>query len=88
MTAKDGVEFGSIRTVYDQTLSSIQEPMENEPLAVKRSAHGGIYVAGKIDKIEIEFLIDTGAEITVISESKFQNLPKQLRDKFDRSQLP
>ena len=84
VTAKDGVEFGSTRTVYDQTPPSIQEPMENEASAVKKSAHGGIYVTGEIGKTEIEFLVDTGAEITVISESKFQNLPKQLRNKFDR----
>ena len=85
VTAKDGVEFGSTRTVYDQTPSSIQEPMENEASAMKKNAHGGIYVTGKIGKTEIEFLGDTGAEITVISESKFQNLPKQLQDKFDRT---
>ena len=84
VTTKNGVEFGSTCTVYDQTPSGIQEPMENEASAVKKSAHGGIYVTGEIDKTEIEFLVDTGAEITVISESKFQNLPKQLRDKFDQ----
>ena len=71
VTANDRIEFGITRTVYDQTPSSIQELMENEASAVKKSAHGGIYVTGKIGKTEIEFLVDTDAEITVISESKF-----------------
>ena len=55
VTAKDGVKFGSTRAVYDQTPSGIQEPVENEISAVKKSAFGKIYVTGEIGKTEIKF---------------------------------
>ena len=43
MSAEDGVEFGSTRTDYDETPSSIQEPVKNEATAVKKSAYVSMY---------------------------------------------
>ena len=44
--------------------------------------HDGMFINGSLNNINVFFLIDTGAELTVISRNLLACLPKSVRTKF------
>ena len=47
------------------------------PSSTARMRDGRPHIFGKVEDVDTDFLMDTGASVTVISETLFQRLPNQ-----------
>ena len=50
-----------------------------------KGVHTSLYVNGSVEGQKVRFLVDTGAEVSVISQETLQRLPTTLRQQFESS---
>ncbi len=74
----DSHNSASATTVYQATSSN------NEPPAVTSvlPRRNGLFITGRVEGQKVRFLIDTGAEPTILSTRILRSLPKTLRSAF------
>ena len=63
----------------EKTISHVRE------LLVKEDA---LYITGKVQGIEVEWLLDTGCSLSIISAEVYQRIPEECRPKLEKNPVP
>ena len=64
-----------------ETLQMVSNPR----VAPVKGVHTSLYINGSVEGQKVRFLVDTGAEFSVISQETLQRLPTTERQRFESS---
>ena len=70
-------EANSVESV--ETVQMVSNPR----VAPVKGVHTSLYVSGSVEGQKVRFLVDTGAEVSVISQETLQRLPTTVRQRFE-----
>ena len=59
--------------------------VNNPRVAPVKGVHTSLYINGNVEGQKVRFLVDTGAEVSVISQETLQRLPTTVRQRFESS---
>ena len=62
-------------TVKDEVVDRPSVDIDFEDLQFEQD---GIYVSGRIQKMSISFLVDTGATVSILSPEAYHRIPKDI----------
>ena len=68
----------------EESVETVQM-VSNPRVAPVKGVHTSLYVNGNIEGQKVKFLVDTGAEVSVISQETLQRLPTTVRQRFESS---
>ena len=68
----------------EESVETVQM-VSNPRVAPVKGVHTSLYVNGNIEGQKVRFLVDTGAEVSVISQETLQRLPTTVRQRFESS---
>ena len=66
----------------EESVETVQM-VSNPRVAPVKGVHTSLYVSGNIEGQKVRFLVDTGAEVSVISQETLQRLPTTVRQRFE-----
>ena len=68
----------------EESVETVQM-VSNPRVAPVKGVHTSLYVNGNIEGQKVRLLVDTGAEVSVISQETLQRLPTTVRQRFESS---
>ena len=68
----------------EESVETVQM-VSNPRVAPVKGVHTSLYVNGSVEGQKVRFLVDTGAEVSVISQETLQRLPTTVRQRFESS---
>ena len=66
----------------EESVETVQM-VSNPRVAPVKGVHTSLYVNGSVEGQKVKFLVDTGAEVSVISQETLQRLPTTVRQRFE-----
>ena len=66
----------------EESVETVQM-VSNPRVAPVKGVHTSLYVNGSVEGQKVRFLVDTGAEVSVISQETLQRLPTTVRQRFE-----
>ena len=63
----------------DVNLSDSNDPVMSDALRRETPKYRGIYIEGRVQGVDVNYTVDTGASCTIVSDKVFQQIPEDER---------